>query len=90
MNIKEMRKLLGLTQAAFSEKYKIPKRTIEDWESERRTPPVYVLYLLERVVTDDYNKANELEKYAIESTSNYVMQLDEELNEQETINNRFL
>lgn len=55
MNIKEIRKISGLSQQSFSEKYKIPKRTIEDWESERRTPPAYVVSLLERAVSEDYN-----------------------------------
>ncbi len=46
MNIKELRQITGLTQQAFSDKYGIPKRTIEDWEAERRTPPTYVIELL--------------------------------------------
>lgn len=53
MELKEMRKLLGLSQAAFGEKYHIPVRTIEQWESGRRKAPIYVLELLERVVTED-------------------------------------
>lgn len=54
MELKEMRKLLGLSQAAFGKKYNIPVRTIEQWESGRRKAPIYVLELLERVVTEDY------------------------------------
>jgi hypothetical protein len=53
MELKEMRKLLGLSQAAFGKKYNIPVRTIEQWESGRRKAPIYVLDLLERVVTED-------------------------------------
>lgn len=53
MELKEMRKLLGLSQAAFGEKYNIPVRTIQDWESGRRQAPVYVLVLLERAVIED-------------------------------------
>mgnify|MGYP001680983720 FL=1 len=53
MKLKEMRKLLGLSQAAFGEKYNIPVRTIEQWESGRRQAPVYVLELLERAVIED-------------------------------------
>lgn len=53
MEVKEMRKLLGLSQAAFGKKYNIPVRTIEQWESGRRKAPIYVLELLERVVTED-------------------------------------
>lgn len=53
MELKEMRKLLGLSQAAFGKKYNIPVRTIEQWESGRRKAPIYVLELLERVVKED-------------------------------------
>ena len=53
MELKEMRMLLGLSQAAFGKKYNIPVRTIEQWESGRRKAPIYVLELLERVVTED-------------------------------------
>ena len=53
MELKEMRKLLGLSQSAFGKRYNIPVRTIQDWESGRRKAPVYVLELLERVVTED-------------------------------------
>lgn len=54
MTIKELRSLTGLSQKAFSDKYGIPKRTIEDWETERRTPPEYVIKLLERVVKEGF------------------------------------
>ena len=54
MTIKEIRKRTGLSQAKFGEKYNIPKRTIEDWESEKRTPPEYVTALLERAVKEDF------------------------------------
>ena len=53
MKVKEMRELLGLTQAEFSKKYKIPSRTLQGWELEERTPPAYVLHLLERCVLAD-------------------------------------
>lgn len=52
--IKKLRELAGLSQQAFSDKYEIPKRTIEDWEAEKRTPPEYVIKLLERVVKEDF------------------------------------
>lgn len=53
MELKEMRKLLGLSQSAFGKRYNIPVRTIQDWESGRRKAPIYVLELLERVVVED-------------------------------------
>ena len=59
MEIKELRMLSGLSQQAFSDKYKIPKRSIENWESGKRTPPEYVISLLERVVREDIKKIEE-------------------------------
>ena len=56
MTIKEIRELTGLSQAKFGEKYNIPQRTIENWESGNRKPPEYLPDLLERVVRADYNK----------------------------------
>ena len=47
MNIKDLRSLSGMTQKMFSEYFNIPKRTIEDWEQQKRTPPPYVLNLIE-------------------------------------------
>lgn len=47
MTIKDIRALTGLSQAAFAEKYHIPKRTYESWEMGQRTPPEYVVELLE-------------------------------------------
>lgn len=91
MTIKEMRALLGLTQAAFSKKYKIKKRTLEDWESGKSNPPEHVLYLLERAVKEDYNSMSSLDKYATDVVRKQVMELDkDDLTEQEIIDNRFL
>lgn len=44
--IKEHRIAAGLTQQAMSDIMKIPKRTIEDWESERRSPPEWAEILI--------------------------------------------
>ena len=60
MNIAErsrnIREISGLSRAAFSRKYKIPLRTLEDWDSGRNTPPEYVLKLLERAVKEDFSE----------------------------------
>lgn len=56
MEVKELRMLSGLSQQAFSEKYGIPKRSIENWEGGKRNPPEYVISLLERVVKEDIKK----------------------------------
>lgn len=50
MTIKELRKKSGLTQKEFAEKYHIPRRTIEDWEREIRTPPPYIPELIEKIM----------------------------------------
>lgn len=44
--IKDARNRLGLSQAKFAEKFDIPKRTLEDWETGKSKPPKYVLNLL--------------------------------------------
>ena len=54
--IKEIRANTGLSQARFGEAYHIPKRTVQDWESGRRTPPYYVVDLLAFKVQDDLKK----------------------------------
>lgn len=47
MTIKKLRKATGMTQKAFSDYFEIPKRTIEDWEGDRRKPPEYLVKLIE-------------------------------------------
>lgn len=47
MTIKELRTAAAMTQKAFSEYFGIPKRTIEDWEGNRRSCPAYVTDLIE-------------------------------------------
>lgn len=53
MNIREMRTLLGDTQGDFAARYNIPFRTIQNWETGVRTPPEYVISLLEDRVRAD-------------------------------------
>lgn len=54
--IKEWRKKAGFSQAKMAEVMKIPKRTIENWETGKNTPPEYVEILviekLQRIVTE--------------------------------------
>lgn len=47
MTIREFRTKMGMTQKAFSEYFNISIRTIQDWECGRRTPPIYVVELIE-------------------------------------------
>lgn len=50
LTIRDIRAATGLTQAAFSDRYCIPRRTIENWERGVRSCPPYVRLLLARVV----------------------------------------
>lgn len=46
MTFKSLREASGMTQKAFAEYFNIPKRTIEDWEAEKRKCPEYLLSLM--------------------------------------------
>lgn len=46
--VREIVAASGLTQAAFGERYCIPKRTVENWCSGSRECPAYVRLLLQR------------------------------------------
>lgn len=59
--IRSLRKLTGLSQTKFGEKYGIPMRTIQNWEAGANEAPGYVISLLERVVREDYPE-NELDR----------------------------
>ena len=47
MTFKELRKRSGMTQKAFAEYFKISRRNIESWDTDYRTPPDYLLELME-------------------------------------------
>ena len=53
MSIKELRALTKLSQRDFADRYNIPRRTIENWESETTKCPDYVVELLEFRVKHD-------------------------------------
>ena len=53
MNIREMRMKLGNTQSEFAARYKIPFRTIQNWEAGVRKPPEYIIHLLEQRIKED-------------------------------------
>ena len=53
MEIREMRTKLGDTQSEFADRYRIPFRTIQNWELGVRKPPEYIVKLLERQVKED-------------------------------------
>lgn len=65
MDIREMRIQLGDTQSEFAERYRIPFRTVQNWESGVRKPPEYVLKMLSDRIRDDLinRKSAKLPKY---------------------------
>ena len=46
MTIRDMRLAAGMTQKEFAEYFGIPKRTIENWESEKSKCPDYLAALI--------------------------------------------
>ena len=65
MYIREMRTRLGDTQSEFAARYNIPFRTVQNWEAGVRTPPEYVMRLLESRIREDLinRKTAALPKY---------------------------
>ena len=55
-NVRTLRNITGLTQAEFGNRYMVPKRSIQNWESGDREPPKYVRYLLMTNVLADVAK----------------------------------
>lgn len=53
MDIRGMRMQLGDTQSEFAARYKIPFRTIQNWEAGVRKPPEYMVNLLEHRIRED-------------------------------------
>ncbi|MCD7847992.1 MAG: helix-turn-helix domain-containing protein [Oscillospiraceae bacterium] len=79
MTIREMRRGLGDTQSEFAERYNIPFRTIQNWETGLRKPPEYIVELLEnRYRTDIVNRRTaklpeyDSQKVNLPKRSNYI------------------
>ena len=51
--LKELRTSIGMSQASFAKEFGIPVRTIEDWESGKRTVRDYIVDLLYRVAKSE-------------------------------------
>lgn len=47
LTTRDIRQHLGLTQAAFAERFCVPRRTVEGWDSGRAAPRYIVLALAE-------------------------------------------
>lgn len=53
---RRIRAILGISRAEFSRRYHIPIRTLEEWDSGKNHPSVYIMELLERAVKEDAKK----------------------------------
>jgi DNA-binding transcriptional regulator YiaG len=47
MTYREIRAISNMTQQSYADYFGIPKRTIENWDAEKNTPPRYVIDLME-------------------------------------------
>lgn len=50
MTIKEICEKYGYTQTALAKRFDIPLRTIQDWHAGRRTPPDYVVRMMDELL----------------------------------------
>ena len=46
MDIKDLRKLSGMSQSQFSKEFDIPLKTLQKWEQGERIPPLYLVNIL--------------------------------------------
>ena len=65
MNIRELRLTTGMTQKEFADYFRIPFRTLQNWEGGQRKAPEYLVKLIEYklkmeglIMTSEYLKKN--------------------------------
>lgn len=56
MTIQEFIKTSGMTHKQLSERFGIPKRTIEDWSRGARKCPEYVVKMMQELIDKDNQK----------------------------------
>ena len=49
-DVKQLRVALKMTQAEFANYFGIPKRTLEDWERQKRHPSLYIVDMIKRIL----------------------------------------
>lgn len=77
MNLKEARMCAGLTQAEMSERFEIPKRTIENWETGQRKCPVYV----EKLIVEKLEEIIMMKSEEVAKKANEINELQDSLPE---------
>ena len=70
MIVKELRRLTGLSQSKFASYFGIPVRTLQEWEQERKSPPDYVIAMMERALVCAQGRADKLHSIIKESPNN--------------------
>ena len=53
-SIRQLRDIVGMSQNQFSLYLGIPRRTIQEWEGERRVPPSYVKEMIEIIICYEF------------------------------------
>ena len=53
--IKQLCEEYNISQTELSQKYDIPLRTVQDWHAGRRTPPPYVVRMLDELLALNKN-----------------------------------
>ena len=59
VTVKGLREKTGLSQKDFAIKYKLSLKQLQSWEQGWRNTPESTLYMLERLVTLDFDKEND-------------------------------
>lgn len=54
--IKELCVKYHIGQTDLSRRFNIPLRTVQDWHSERRTPPAYIVQMMNELLQQDKKK----------------------------------
>lgn len=77
MNLKEARTCAGLTQAEMAQRFEIPKRTIENWETGKRKCPVYV----EKLIVEKLEEIIMVKSEEVAKKANEINELQDSLPE---------
>ena len=60
MTIKELREKTGLSQSQFAKKYKLSIRQVQSWEQGQRNTSEGTLYMLERLINEDFKEQKDV------------------------------
>ena len=58
MNFKELRENSGMNKTEFADYFKIPYRTVQNWELGLRPCPEYIVDLIEYKLNNEKEKGN--------------------------------